>query len=120
MTSSVYGYVHFVNLMKLNSHHFIGYIAATASGVQVFPTSLIPCHTSGNCTRYLRCIASTTIKWHYPNSTVIISTHTTTKIIQGDDYQCSHIYNYICTCSTNFNHISLSIIMLYPCTLYFS
>ena len=97
MTSPVpiYGYVHFVNMIKLNNHHFIGYITAKASEVQVFPKSLYPCRTSQSCTRYLHCVASRAIKWHYPNSTVITSTHTTTKIIQGNDYQCSHIYLYM-------------------------
>ena len=95
MTSPVYGYTHFANMIKLNNHHFIEYIAAKASEVQVFPKSLYACRTSQSCTRYLRCVASKAIKWHYPNSTVITSTHTTTKIIQGNDYQCSHIYLYM-------------------------
>ena len=85
--------IHFANMIKLNSHHFIGYTAATASEVQVSPKSLYPCRTSQSCTRYLHCVASQrAIKWHYPNSTVITSTHTTTKTIQGNDYQCSNIY----------------------------
>ena len=95
MTSPVYDYVHVANMIKPNSHHFIGYIAATTSEVQVFPKSLYPCRTSKDCTRYLRCVASRAIKWHYPNSTVITSTHTKTKIIQGNDYQCSHLYLYM-------------------------
>ena len=86
--------IYFANMIKLNSPHFIGYIAATASEVQVSPTSLIPCHTSRNCTRYLHCIASAAIKWHYPNSTVIIPTHSTTKIIQGNNIN-AHIYMYL-------------------------
>ena len=65
-------------------YYSIGYIVATASEVRVFPTSLYPCRTSENCTRYLRCTASGAIKWHYPNSTVITSTHSTTKLIQGN------------------------------------
>ena len=124
MTSPVYGYVHFVNMIKLNNHHFIGYIAAKASEVQVFPKSLYACRTSQSCTRYLHCVASQrAIKWHYPNSTVITSTHTTTKTLQGNDNQCLYIYIYI------YIYIYVPVVLiinilivhiLYPCTLYFS
>ena len=69
------------------SYTVSGYIAAASTEVRVFPTSLYPCRTSENCTRYLRCTASGAIKWHYPNSTVITSTHSTTKLIQGNTHK---------------------------------
>ena len=94
MTSPLLLYVHFVNMIYIAIYHFIGCIVATASEskFRVIPTSLYPCHTSEICTRHLFCTASGAIKWHYPNSTVITTTHSTTKIIQGNDYQYSHTY----------------------------
>ena len=94
MTSPLLLYVHFVSMIYIAIYHFIGCIVATASKVQVIPRSLYPCHTSENCTRYLHCTASGAIKWHYPNSTVITTIHSTTKIMQGNDHhdQYSHTY----------------------------
>ena len=109
MTSPLLLYVHFVNMIYIAIYNFIGCIVATASEskVRVTPTSLHSCRTSKNCTRYLHCTASGAFKWHYPNSTVITSTHSTTRLIQGNDYHYSHTYlqhcqllmpTYICVC----------------------
>ena len=102
-------YMAFSIYLIVTQYSFTGHIARTAYKIRVIPTSLYPCHTSENCTRYLRCTASGAIKWHYPNSTVITSTHSTTKLIQGNDHhdQYSHTYlqhcqllmpTYICVC----------------------
>ena len=122
MTSPVYGYTHFANMVYLNNHNFIGYIAATDYEVQVFPKSLYPCRTSQSCTRYLRCVASKrAIKWHYPNSTVITSTHTTTKTIQGNDYQCSNIYvDAVLILTISHCQLLMHTCYIHACTFHFS
>ena len=74
--------------LRKYTYHFVGYIVASASKVEILFKPLHPCRTSQICIRNLHCNASGAIKWLYPNSSEITSTVTAAKTISGNNKNC--------------------------------